>query len=89
MAAEEAERNGEHMVSASPASSRPSSFFPSAPSSPKVGGENTEDSDHASRSPISATRESSRVVSESLKANDERLDSLKQMFGVSRMNVAR
>lgn len=89
MAAEEAERNGERMASASPASSRPSSFFPSAPSSPQVGGGNTEDREHASRSPASAARETSRVVSGSITANDERLDSLKQMFGVARMNAAR
>lgn len=87
MAAEEAERNGEQMASGSPVSSRPSSFFPSAPSSPKIGGRLSDGRELASDSP---SRDSgSRNVSGSTSANDEKLDSLKQMFGVSRMNVAR
>jgi cytoskeleton-associated protein 5 len=80
LAAEEADRNASG-VPGSPPSSRPMSVFPSAPSSPKVDGNLHLDHTDASKSPSSRlAKTASRVTSGT--ANDPRLDSLKQMFGV-------
>lgn len=82
LASEEADRQAAHSRPSSPTASRPVSYFPSAPSSPR-----TTTAEH---SPSGKNRNSSpRVSSSAITAGDERLDSLKQMFGVSRLNAAR
>lgn len=88
LAAEEAERAGTQTSPLSPGSSRQTPSIPNASSSPRLSEDLTEGQKHSRASPGRVQREAGRATSGSVIANDEKLDSLKQMFGVSKVSSA-
>lgn len=90
LAGEETERAGLRSAPSSPQGLRPSSYVSPTDLSSLPDASHERLSNRASDADYpSPARNGSRVSSGAGMANDEKLDSLKEMFGVSRLSVAK